>query len=191
MDARFSEIVVEKPSKPKRRWFQFSLRTLLLIMLVCGGGLGLVAFERQKNAKYQDDVEAIQDLGGTVSFNGMPFRTIWLQSLLGNDSFRKVMSVQLTAINITDAELKKLKDLTQLQVLLLDHTKITDAGLIHLSGLTQLKRLNLNDTKITDAGLEHLKGLKLLAVLELHNTKNTEAGLADLKKALPNCDIER
>ena len=43
--------------------------------------------------------------------------------------------------------------------------KISDAGLKHLNGLTQLQDLNLMGTKVSDAGLEHLKGLTQLQSL--------------------------
>ena len=37
--------------KLSRRWFQFSVRTMLLLMVVIGSVLGWVAFERLKSAK--------------------------------------------------------------------------------------------------------------------------------------------
>ena len=66
---------------------------------------------------------------------------------------------------------------------------MTDAGLKHLEGLTQLQWLSLNDTKISDAGLEHLKGLTQLQSLWLLRTKVTDAGVKKLQQALPNCPI--
>ena len=44
---------------------------------------------------------------------------------------------------------------------------------------------------ITDAGLVHLKGLTNLQTLNFSGTKVTDAGVAQLKKALPNCKIEK
>ena len=64
---------------------------------------------------------------------------------------------------MTDAGLKHLKGLKNLQSLNLSHpeqTEVTDVGLQYLQGLENLQSLILNDNeKITDAGLEHLKGL--------------------------------
>ncbi len=40
--------------------------------------------------------------------------------------------------------------------------KVTDAGLKHLKGLTNLQSLDLGQTQVTDAGLEPLKGLTQL-----------------------------
>src|SRR5688572_24747048 len=51
------------PAKPKRRWFQFSLATLLLLTLACAVVLALWAAsaERQRRA-----VEYVEGLGGDV-----------------------------------------------------------------------------------------------------------------------------
>ena len=64
-----------------------------------------------------------------------------------------------------------------------------DTGLEHLKALTELQSLNLDGTNVTDAGLEHLTGLTELYVLSLRNTNVTEDGLNKLRLALPNCDI--
>jgi hypothetical protein len=56
MDLAAPVTLEKKSHKLHRRWFQFSLRTLLLLMLVFGCGLGWVAYERTKNGKVQVDV---------------------------------------------------------------------------------------------------------------------------------------
>jgi hypothetical protein len=67
---------------------------------------------------------------------------------------------------------------------------VTDALLKHLAGLKQLQTLDLSLTKVTDAGLKHLAGLKQLRLLDLDHTRVTDKGEADLKKALPDLVIE-
>ena len=63
---------------------------------------------------------------------------------------------------------------------------------MHIKGLTTLERLDLNAcTQITDAGLVHLKELINLQHLGLYKTQVNDTGIAELKKALPNCDINR
>jgi hypothetical protein len=59
-----------------------------------------------------------------------------------------------------------------------------------LKELTKLQSLNLPE-QITDAGFDHLKGLTNLTDLYLLGTQVTDAGVAELKKALPNCEIQR
>jgi internalin A len=89
--------------------------------------------------------------------------------------------VDAKGTQFTDAGLLKLKDLPNVQELLLGGAQVTDAGMIHLKGLTQLQALELNGTQVTSAGLRHLNGLTRLQTLKLSNTKVTDAGLAHLK----------
>ena len=87
-----------------------------------------------------------------------------------------MISVDLTRIDTTDAQLKILSGLPDLRVLKLGN-KITDARLKHISGLTMLTNLELCRTQVSDEGLQHLSGLTGLKELDLGNTKITDAGL--------------
>ena len=80
-------------------------------------------------------------------------------------------------------------DLAKATYLSLRFTKITDAGLKEVAKLQQLESLNLNWTKITDAGLKEVAKMKQLTSLVLFRTQITKAGVAELQKALPNCEI--
>ena len=91
--------------------------------------------------------------------------------------------------SVTDAGLKELVGLTQLQSLNLYTTQVTDAGLKELAGLIQLQTLNLDGTWVTDAGLKELAGLTQLQSLILHRTRVTLAGVQKLRKALPKVQI--
>ncbi len=48
---------------------------------------------------------------------------------------------------------------------------MTDAGLKELAGLKNLQSLSLGRTKVTDVGLKELAGLKSLQTLDLYNTR--------------------
>ncbi len=98
------------------------------------------------------------------------------------DQNNAVVEVHLGSIEVTDAGLEHLKELTQLLVLVLENTQITDAGLEHVKVLTNLQGLDLSKTQITDAGLEHVKRLSNLRTLLLRNTEITDAGLEHLKE---------
>ena len=70
--------------------------------------------------------------------------------------------------------------------------KVTDTGLAALEGLSQLRSLQLEVAGVTDAGLEKLKGLNQLEELEFSgDNKITDEALQQLRRALPNCKIER
>jgi len=68
-------------------------------------------------------------------------------------------------------------------------SSVTDAGLKELASLTQLQTLDLDNTKVTDAGLKELAGLKQLRELHLSGTKVTDAGVQELQRALPKVRI--
>ena len=67
---------------------------------------------------------------------------------------------------------------------------MTDAGLKELAGLKNLQSLDLWYTGITDAGLKELAELKSLQVLNLPSLV-TDAGVAELQRALPTLKIVR
>jgi hypothetical protein len=82
--------------------------------------------------------------------------------------------------HVTDAGLKELAGLEQLQTLILVRTKVTDAGLKELAGLKKLQTLSFLDTHVTDAGLKELATIQQLQSLSLTGTQVTDAGLKEL-----------
>jgi hypothetical protein len=88
--------------------------------------------------------------------------------------------------NVTDATLKRIREINQDLGLVLNNCPITDDGLASLEGKRNLRWLEVRKTKITDEGLKHLRGTDL-ELLDLTNTSVTDAGLANLGELnLPN-----
>jgi hypothetical protein len=171
---------------PKRRWYQFSLKTVLVVLtLLCLGPGGYVAYEQAKARKHKAAVEAIEKFGGKVEFDQtVPVRSATMRQILGNESFGNVRSVIFDGTQVSDAGLVHLAELRGLKELWLGDTPVTDADLVHLAGLTKLESLYLQETQVSDAGLVHLAGLKGLRELWLKDSLMTDAGLvhlADLK----------
>ncbi len=208
METEFLPIAAEKP--PKLRWYQYSLRSLLLFVTACAIACSWLAVTIQGQRRQHEAADAIKKAGGTVASE-----QTWLGKVLRDDSLVNVTVVDLSNEAAADAGLVHLQGLSQLQWLLLGNSKVTDAGLVHLQGLSQLLILDLAWTKVTDAGLVNLQGLRQLEFLELAGTKLTDAGLANLQglkqlnrlvltgtkvtdqgvkilhQALPNCSIQR
>lgn len=179
-------------SRPERRWYQFSLRALLLVMLVVCFGLAPVAYEQQKAIRQQAAVAAIQKLGGRVEYDpSLPSRSAWQRILLGDDSYGNATGLDLSQTRVTDAELAHIRELPRLRWLAVSETKATDAGLVHLGGLTRLQNLNLGETQVTDAGLVHLHRLQQLGVLSVQRSQVTDSGVKGLQKSLPNLHVNR
>jgi tRNA A-37 threonylcarbamoyl transferase component Bud32/Leucine-rich repeat (LRR) protein len=91
--------------------------------------------------------------------------------------------VSLGLGEITDAGVKYLAGLKNLQLLGVGGPGITDEGLKHLGGLQELQTLNLSGTKVTPAGLKHLAGLKKLQRLGIANDHVTDEALEVLHQS--------
>jgi hypothetical protein len=186
---------------PKRRWYQFSLRTLLVLMFLAAIGMSWFAVKLHQARWQREAVEAIGKAGGRVTYgfqiteDGLPVRApqlpgpAWLRKLLGDDLFVDVVEVQAYGFRgFGDAELEHVEGLKKLRCIYLSETQVTDAGLEHLRDLTRLAVLYLEETQITDAGLERLIGLTNLKELYLDNTQITNAGMKHIE-GLTNLEI--
>ena len=186
--------------QPDRPWFQFSLRTLLIVLTLFCVTVGWVGYRVQRAWVNRDrlladektvrtaieepskEVAVIEEFGGEVAphyINSRP--PTWLEQLFddpgGPDDPVVSWSFSVEGSgDFGDAGLESLKGLPKLTVLDLNDTQVTDAGLEHLIGLQALRVLILNRTNVTDAGLEHLKGLTNLQILWLGTTETTYRG---------------
>ena len=195
------DVMADTPAKPRRRWLSFSLRALLLAMLLIGGGLGWVLhIVRQQGIA----VAALEKMGCQVDYAFEEQLTALgqLREILTDDDPRSVFAVTGSGSRVTDEGMARLRGLTQLKYLSLIDAHVTDAGLTHIRNLTQLTRLELarsrdilvysggwvyplnervDHMQVTDAGLVHLQSLHKLEFLDLGSTLLTDAGLAHLQ----------
>ena len=208
----------DRPQLARGRRFrlQFSLRSLLIILLLVSIGMSWIGVKMHHARGQRRAVEAISELGGWVQYHWQiagktePPGPGWLRELFGVDLFANVAQVSLKETAATDADLEHLDDLPHLAILDLADTQITDAGLehlgrlnalavLHLSGtgitdagledvrdLSNLQELMLIETHVTDAGMEHLTGLVNLQVLGLLGTNVTREGVGKLQQSLPD-----
>ena len=152
--------------EPKRRWYQYSLRTLLVFVTLFALACSWLAVKLQQAKRQREAVEAIRMLGGRVAYDyeldaygdiipGEPPGPAWLRQILGDDLFCTVVFAKPT----NDASMLILNDLSGIRRLELRRSQVTDAGLECLKSLPKLQMLDLRGGKVTDAGLEHLMGL--------------------------------
>src|SRR2546421_5401762 len=93
----------------QRRWYQFSLRSLLAaMMLLCLGPGGFVAYEQNQARRQKRAVEAIEKLGGDVGYGrNVSARSVMLRQVLGDDSFEGVEAIDFwEPSRLTDGDLK-------------------------------------------------------------------------------------
>ena len=177
--------------KPKRRWFQYSLRTLLVVVTLCAMLCSWLGLEMKKKTREREAVAAIKKLGGYVWYDyqhdgtdnpdwkkGPPPGPACLRKVLGNDFFATVVGMCLIRSEVTDADLDHIRRLPHLKMLQIGDTNTTDAGIENLKGLTQLERLGIGGTKITDAGIEALQ--KALPKSEISRVRPYHPGSCDL-----------
>lgn len=122
-----------------------------------------------------------RDLEFTAAIGGATFKDAELQQLgsVGND----LCWLDLSRTGITDAGLKVLAKMPNLERLDLRGTAVGDEGVRALAGLNNLETLGLYGTRVTDAGLKALQGLPSLRRLYVGGTPVTEPGLEALRKA--------
>ena len=107
--------------------FQFSILSLLLLVVVVAVPFSWLATEMKAARKQREAVEEIEKAGGAVSYDyqfdlsgtwipgATPPGPAWLRNLLGDDLFVDVTRSILTSSGVSDAGLEHLKGLTQLQ----------------------------------------------------------------------------
>jgi hypothetical protein len=189
----------DQPSNPKSksRWYQYSLRTLMIVVTLFAVACSWFAVKLQQASSRREAVEAIRKAGGSIFYDyqidksekvipgAEPFAPICLRNLLGDDFFYDVVYAEVSS----DTALAQLKAFPQLKWLQAIQSGITDNGMQHLETLTQLKRLSLEYTQVTATGLEHLNVLPRLDRLDLRDNKILKEDLEKLQHILPNCNI--
>ena len=174
--------------RSRRRFLRFSVRGLIVVVLVLGAGFGWLV----RSARVQREaVAGIKREGGSVFYASgragsrtltgqRPWVPLWLVSAIGVDYFDRA-SVVYFFKDGSDKGLAHVKDLRTLDSLVLLGTNVTDDGLAPLHGLTNLSNLCLSGcTQITDAGLVHLKGMTKLSQAVFRDIQVTDTGLVHL-----------
>src|ERR1700730_8857612 len=131
--------IAEKP-KSRRRWLQFRLRSVFILMLLIGVGMTWLVAVKKKAERQRAIVEQIRKDGGWVFYDyqfdhsgrliarAEPAAPAWLRMLLGDDFFTNVVGVHAKSRGI----LGSLRELDRLATLDLMDSNLGDADLAHL-----------------------------------------------------------
>jgi hypothetical protein len=191
---RVADMAAGTISRPWRRYLRFSLRGLIVVVIVIGVGLGWMVRTIRSARIQREAVAAVRTYPGYVFYDwewsngvfirgGRPWAPKWLIDLIGIDFFGNVTNIGLSRSSVApNAVIAAVGNLSGLQRLSLSGTSVADGDLAHLTRLTDLSDLFLANTKVSDAGLAHLEGLNRLSSLELHDTPVTDAGLVHLQR---------
>jgi internalin A len=180
------------PSAKRRKRFGLSLRVLMVLVLLLGGGMGWYAYRARVQ---REAVAAIEAAGGKVYYdwewNGdraapptaKPKWPKWLMDRVGPDYLGNVVAVFFDATvseKLDDEALRPVSRLTFLENFGLSgfpftpngrlnrFRKVTDAGMAHLRNLSRLKYLLLQGTEITGPAVANLEGMRDLRYLNLN-----------------------
>jgi hypothetical protein len=194
--------------RPRRRWFVFSLRAMLLLILAVAVWLGwwvngarnqqaalaaIRAYDVSVNISCANEFFDITNgIGGGTGFK-KETKPWWLptvlESQLGRDYFHNVDSVAFgegsPAPGVTRrgdivGEVARLGGLTQAAL----YFEVGDDDVARLSGMRSLKFLNLgkDSPRLTDASLETISRISSLETLQIHDAPITDSGLAHLSR---------
>jgi hypothetical protein len=132
-----------------KRPFQFSLRTLLLLMLVASI---YCSFRFSGAVRQKRIVTELRAAGAPITYDQQS--ASWLGILFGQEMFGTVKTVTLQ----TDGEVAKLAALSGVTEVVLWSPGITDASIEALVAKPQLRKITLhNDTNMTPAGISKLR----------------------------------
>lgn len=191
----FISMTTNSKTVKRRRWFQFSLRTLLILTTVFAAWM---AWWSHQARQQRVAVAAIKQAHGIVVYDfentDSSEPLAWQKpviTLLGVDYAANVDEVSFIGCQSrVHPRLELLKELSTLRRLNLCVTTVEDADLEHLAGLRSLEELAIDQSPITDAGVERLCKLRNLRFLGLGRTQLTEAGYRRLHQEMPNCIID-
>lgn len=173
------------------RWITYSLRSLLLLLSLAAALFAYIAYERRQSDQEQRAYKTLDALNGIIKLQkNHPQRPPWLQSILGDDSFSYVESIDLSGdpsygeTNPTDEKLRAIRFFTRTKEINFENMTIHDESLKPLSGFHQLESLAISRCQfITDEGLAHISNLPRLERLDLSDMEAiTDRGMLHLSR---------
>lgn len=160
--------------KPRRRFFQFSLGSLLLATTALCVWLGA-----QVNAarRQREVASAVKRLGGFVDYDWQldaedqltdqqePPGPACLRRWIGDDFFQTAVQVVMWYVPLHDDQLPAVERLPELRNLILEGTQLGNSNLQRIARMRALTFLNLSETNVNDDGMETVAQMRQLKAL--------------------------
>lgn len=189
--------------------FQFSIKSLLLVMFIVAAGLGLLTYRMEQvrakhnlHAMLEEAGMSVWRDGSVMVSNAKPVREQELllleqlphfeEMVFNNASFTdsgfahlkklNLKKITFASMQITEAGWARVGEMTTLESLTILETLISAEDIARLKNCN-VHTLRLLGTGLTDAGLLHIKRWPKLTELHLNELKITKDGLAQLKDA--------
>ena len=167
----------EQPPKSRRSWLRFSLRSMMLLVVVIAVPM---AWKVNRARNQRVVVAELRKLSAGIIYdyqivNGIYDPNLpqpgpkWLTDFLGKEYFIEVHHIAVDGPQVNDETIALISKLPGVvSVALVDRTSgagITDDGMAHFAEMANLEILVLRSDRITGTGLMHLSGLRRLKIL--------------------------
>ncbi len=180
-----------QPAAPaRRRWFQFRLKWLMLLIAVVSASL---AFYFSPTKRAERAVEALQGTGAEVLFDyqRLPDNSTYshqveppgpsaIRQIAGEGFFQDAEWIVLHDTALTADALLPLAQLSSLRRITLTNCVIGDQHMVHFSKLRLIESLDLKSNQITDTGLLQLRGMLRLETISISQNHIRGDGLQHL-----------
>ena len=176
----------------KRRWMQFSLRSMLILTALISAWLAFYyvpAKQADRAAKALEEKGIIvhydyQHVPGTrpftYSFLVPQPGPAFLRKLLGDGLFQHAESIRRDRTALKADDLSPLETIPTIRSVYFYACQIGDEHLKHLAGMRLLELLSVGEGQITDQGLSNLANLTELRTLDLSHNQIHGDGLKHL-----------
>lgn len=171
-------------TRSRRRWLQFNLRGVFLLMLAVALGLGWIANERRKVWLEDRAVEEIERLGGNVvrrndyfHVGNANWRRSWREMMFGANVGTPVIMIVIPPGGRWEV-LQHVRFMRSLEYLRTSGVSVSDGEVEEILGATSLKGVDFTATNITDIGAMRLSSLPNLRDLTLDHTAITSESLS-------------
>lgn len=170
----------EVAPRPRRRWFQFRLRTLLIGVLLLSVCLAGYVWVRERARRQAKAVATLREMAVGVDYESdesaranepsFPWHR-WdsVSDYLSRDYFEDVVGVYENPFGPSDSRKfwNAVRELSALKTLALENDQVTPEDLRLLQNHSDLERLSMHNDRVSDEHLQEigrLKGLRTLTV---------------------------
>lgn len=180
---------LSQPSIKRRAWFrQFSIRSLLLLMLVTAVAVGWLGNEVRVARDQNAVVQRFREDGISVSLESRNRKLVpeseLTRRIFGESFFFAAFRIHATKYVSADL-LSSIERLPPLVDVFLNNTQANDETVRVIAASDRLEQLFLGATEITDRGLEHFVDHPALFSLVVFDTKVTNLGMDSI------CDVPK
>lgn len=175
--------------RAKRRWFQFSLRALVVLMLLVSLVLGYWGYARRRSQRQWEAVRVLQSESGQFrskddNIVASPTTPGW-QKWLGVDCPQELKAFEMNRdFQLSFAELE---EMPQLEAIYLRRTPTSDEDLVAVAKLPRLRFLSVDSELITDVGVSHIATNTGVRRLSINGRRLTARALCEIAR-LPHLE---